>query len=117
MSSFDDTSGWKKKDGTTLVYSYEVDGKQHEGSSEKKPNSISVKLERLSVLEETSWRLKDEKEPESETGYSTREFISALGLLDNCRVHAITLDEAENEKFTQLDINIYPIELEKLLGG
>ena len=114
MSSFKDTSSWKKKDASTLVYSYEVDGKQHDGSSEKEPNSLLVQLERLSVFDETSWLLKDDKEPESETGYSSREFISALGVFDNCRIHTITLDETENEEFSRLDITIYPIELEKL---
>jgi hypothetical protein len=114
MSSFKDTSIWKKKDASTLVYSYEVDGKQHDGSSEKEPNSLLVQLERMSALDETSWRLKDDKEPESETGYSTREFITATGVLDGCRVHAITLDESENEVFSQLDISIYPVELERL---
>jgi hypothetical protein len=56
MSSFKDTSIWKKKDASTLVYSYEVDGKQHDGSSEKEPNSLLVQLERMSALDETSWR-------------------------------------------------------------
>lgn len=115
MSSFKDTSNWKKKDGTTLVYSYEVDGKQHDGTSEKEPQLLLVQLERLSVLNETSWQLKDDKEPESETRYSTREFITALGDLYDFWFHAITLDESDNEVFSQIDISIYPVELETLI--
>ncbi|MEK0163659.1 hypothetical protein VWX35_06825 [Phaeobacter sp. A36a-5a] len=115
MSDFKDTSSWEKKDGTTLVYTYELDGKQHEGSAEKRPNSIHVQLDRISVLNETSWQLKDAKEPESKTGYSTREYISAVGAMDNCRIHAITLDDNPNEVFSQLDVSIYPTELENLV--
>jgi hypothetical protein len=114
VTTFDDTSNWEKKDGTTLVYSYTHKGKQHEGSSEKEPNSLLMQLERLSVLGETSWRFENEKEPDSKTSYFTREYISALGVLNGCRVHAITLDETENEVFTRLDVTIYPIELRKL---
>ncbi|WP_299596610.1 hypothetical protein [uncultured Tateyamaria sp.] len=115
MSDFKDTTSWEKKDGTTLAYTYELDGKQHEGTAEKRPNSIHVQLDRISVLNETSWQLKDEKEPESETGYSTREYISALGSMDNCRLHSITLDENPNEVFSQLDVSIYPTELKNLV--
>ena len=115
MSDFKDTSSWAKKDGTTLAYTYEVEGKPHEGTAEKRPNSIHVQLDRISVLNETSWQLKDEKEPESETGFSTREYISAFGAIDNCRIHAITLDDNPNEVFSQLDVSIYPTELENLV--
>ena len=115
MSSFEDTSNWKRKDGTTLTYSFEHNGKQHDGLSEKEPKILSAQLERLSVLNETSWQLKYDKEPESETGFLMREQISGLGILDDCHVHAITLDENKNEAITSLNVSIYPIELEKLL--
>lgn len=115
MSSFEDTSNWTKKSGTILGYTYELKGKLHEGTAEKRPNSILIQLDRISVLNQTSWQLKDEKVPESETGYSTREFISAVGVMDNCRIHAITLDENPNEVFSSLDVSIYPTELENLV--
>ncbi|WP_263389594.1 hypothetical protein [Ruegeria marisflavi] len=37
-----------------------------------------------------------------------------MGTLDNCRLHAITLDDHENETFTKLHVTIYPVPLEKL---
>jgi hypothetical protein len=114
MSSFTDTSDWKRKDGTTLVYSYEFDGKQHDGSSEMEPQNVGMQLERLSVLNETSWRVKDKKDPDSEAGFFTRDYITALGILDDCRLHAITLDENPNETSSRLDVTIYPAPLEKL---
>jgi hypothetical protein len=114
MSSFTDTSKWKRKNSTTLTYSYIHKGETHEGSSEMEPQTVSMQLERLSVLKETSWRLKDKKDPDSEAGFFTREFISALGILDNCILHAITLDENPNQKSVRLDVNIFPASLDQL---
>lgn len=115
MTDFKDTSSWEKKDGTTLAYTYELNGEPHKGTAKKRPNSIHLQLGRISVLNETSWQLKHEKEPEGETGFSTREYISAVGAMDNCRIHAITLDENPNKVFSQLDVSIYPTELENLV--
>ncbi|WP_170402862.1 hypothetical protein [Ruegeria arenilitoris] len=114
MSDFKDTSHWTQKDGTTLAYTYEIDGEKHERTSEKVPNSLLVQLDRLSVLNETSWQTKDEKEPEGEADYSTQQFITAHGKLDNCFIHAITLDEHENDRVTDIEAFIYPADLEKL---
>lgn len=114
MSSFSDTSNWKRKNGTTLVYSYVHNGETHEGSSEMEPQTVDMQLGRLSVLNETSWRLKDKKEPDNEPGFFTSEYISALGILDNCRLHAITLDENPNQKSVQLVVTIYSAPLDKL---
>lgn len=114
MSDFKDTSNWKIKDGTTLVYPREYEGKREDGESEKKPNSLILQVERLSVLNTTCWEIERYREPEQEAGFETREFISALGTLDNCRLHAITLDENENEVFTKLHVEIHPVPLEKL---
>lgn len=114
MSSFTDTANWKRKDSTTLAYSYDHEGEHREGSSEMEPQTVDVQLERLSVLNETSWRVKDEKEPESEAGFFNHEYISALGRLDNCRLHAITLDDNPNETSSRINVTIYPAPLEKL---
>lgn len=114
MSSFTDTSNWKRKDGTTLVYSYELKGEKHEGSSEMEPQTVSMQLERLSVLNETSWRVKDKEDPDSEASFITREYISALGNLDDSRLHAITLDDNPNETSSRLGITIYPDPLKRL---
>lgn len=115
MSSFKDTSNWTEKNETSLDYMYEVDGKQYEGTAEKRPNSILVQLDRFSVLSETSWQIKDEKEPEKEAGYFTREYISASGVMENCRIYAITLDDDPNETFSRMDVSIYPAELKSLV--
>lgn len=114
MSDFKDTSNWKIKDGTTLVYPREYKGKKDEGEAEKKPNRLNLQLERLSVMNQTSWELERDREPEQEAGFDTYENISALGILDNCRLHAITLDDNENETFTKLHVEIRPVPLEKL---
>jgi hypothetical protein len=114
MSNFKNTSDWKIKDGTTLAYSYEYNGKRHEGAAEKKPNIINMQLERLSVLNTTSWEIERYRKPEQEAGFDTREHIAGFGTLDNCCLHAITLDENENEEFTKLHFAIYPVPLEKL---
>ncbi len=114
MSDFKDTSDWKIKDGTTLVYPHEYKGKKNEGESEKKPNRLNLQFERLSVLNTTSWEIEQYREPKQAAGFSTREFITGLGVLDNCRIHAITLDKNENETFTQLSVEIHPVALEKL---
>jgi hypothetical protein len=69
MSSFTDTSNWKRKDDTTLVYSYELKGEKHEGLSEMEPQALAMQLKRLSILNETSWQVKDHKViPPSLTG-------------------------------------------------
>lgn len=112
MSSFEDTSNWKKKDGTTLVYSKHVDGREVEGTCEKEPNSLFLRLERLSVAKETSW--KPEDGPSSEFNFATREYLEALGYFENCCIHAITLDSSENKKITRVSVSIFPIELKEL---
>lgn len=114
MSDFKDTSNWRIKDGTTLAYAYEYKGKRHAGEAEKKPNRLNLQLERLSVLNQTSWELERYREPEQEAGSYTHEYITALGILDNCRLHAITVDDNENEKFTKLNVEIHPVPLAKL---
>ena len=114
MSSFKDTSDWKRKDGTTLVYYYDREGCRREGLSEMEPQSVDMQLQRLSVLSETSWRVRDKEDLDSEPGFVTREFISVLGVLDNCRLHAITLDDNPNEISSQIDVTIYPAPLSKL---
>ena len=115
MSDFRNTSDWKIKDGTTLAYAHEYKGKRHEGEAEKKPNRLNLQLERLSVMNQTSWELERYREPEQEAGFYTHEYITALGILDNCRLHAITLDDNENETFTKLYVEIHPVPLEKLM--
>lgn len=114
MNSFADTSKWEKKNATTLVYSYEHEGKKTEGSSEKEPQSVDMQLQRLSVLRETLWHLKNDEKPDSEPGFITREYISGLGLLDNCRLHAISLDTNPNISFSKLTVSIYPAPISKL---
>lgn len=114
MSDFRNTSDWKIKDGTTLAYAYDHNGKRHEGEAEKKPNRLNLQLERLSVMNQTSWELERDREPKRAAGFYTREHITALGILDNCRLHAITLDDNENETFTKLHVEIHPVPLEKL---
>lgn len=114
MSSFSDTSNWRKKDSTTLAYSYESKGQSHEGTSEMEPQSVDMQLERISLLNATSWRVKYKREPDSEAGFFTREYITALGVLDNCRLHAITLDSSPNEKASRISVTIQPAPLEKL---
>lgn len=114
MSSFQNTSGWTRKDGTTLVYTYDHNGERREGLSEMEPQSVNMQLQRLSVLSETSWRVRDKEDPDSEPGFVTRELISALGMLDNCRLHAITLDDNPNETSSQIDVTICPAPLSEL---
>lgn len=114
MSDFKNTSNWRVKDGTTLVYPREYKGEKSEGEAEKKPNRLNLQLERLSVLNTTSWEIERYREPEEAAGFDTRVIISGLGTLDNCRLHAITLDDNENETFTKLHVEIHPAPLEKL---
>ncbi len=114
MSDFKNTSNWKIKDGTTLVYPRDYKGEKSEGEAEKKPNRLNLQLERLSILNTTSWEIERYKGPEEAAGFDTRESISGLGTLDNCRLHAITLDDNENETFTKLHVEIRPVSLEKL---
>jgi len=73
MSGFSDTSNWKRTNGTTLVYSFDHKGERHEDSSKMEPQSVDIQLERLSILNETSWIVKDKKDPDSEAGFFTRE--------------------------------------------
>ncbi len=114
MSDFKDTSDWKIKDGTTLIYPREYKGKKDEVESEKKPNRLNMQVERLSVLNTMSWEIERHREPEQEAGFLTYESITGLGELDNCRLHAITLDENENETFTKLHVEIHPVPLKNL---
>ncbi|MDG3039856.1 hypothetical protein [Roseicyclus marinus] len=114
MSNFTDTANWKRKDATTLVYSYDRKGERHEGSCEMEPQTVAMQLQRLSVLNEISWRIKDEKDPEREADFFSREYITALGILDDCRLHAITLDDKPNETSSRINVTIHPVPLEKL---
>ena len=114
MTSFADTSSWELQDNGTLRYSYTHKSERISGASEKRPQSIFVQLETLSVHDVASWRLKDDESPEDEIGYQSNLFIRATGILKHCRIHTITLDEIENENFAQLEIFVYPTELERL---
>lgn len=107
-----DTSNWKKKDGSTLIYGLDSEGKSQE--VEKEPHPLTVQIEKLSVVDRTSWDFADKKLPDSSTGYHSAEYISASGQLDRSCIHAVSLDESANETFTRLDVSIYPIELETL---
>lgn len=114
MTDFKDTSSWKKKDGSTLVYSYEHEGQHREGEIEKEPHTLAVQIEKLSVVDRMAWEFADKKLADSTTGYHAAEHIRASGQLDRSRIHAFTLDENNNETFTRLDVSIYPTELEAL---
>lgn len=114
MSSFENTSEWKRKDSTTLVYSYDHNGERRERSSEMEPQNVDMQLQRLSILTEASWRVKDKNNLDGEPGFFTNDFVSALGILDNCRLHAITLDKKPNEMSSRINVTIYPAPLSKL---
>ena len=117
MSGFSDTSKWKRKNGTTLVYSDDVGGVIKERSSEMAPQTVEMQLERLSFQSITSWHVKDTSAFHTHKGgFFTNEFIIALGILDNCRLHAITLDENPNATSSRIDVKISPAPLEQLQG-
>lgn len=113
LSRFIDTSNWQQKDGTTLAYSDKSVGTTGERTVRKRPNSIQVQVNRMSVLNETSWQVKGEIRPDSKAGYSTREYIRAVGLMDNCKIYGISLDDRQNDVFTRLEISIHPMEPEE----
>lgn len=114
LSRFIDTSNWQQKDGTTLAYSDKPMGETSESILRKRPNSIQVQVNRMSVLNETSWQVKGEIRPDSKAGYSTREYIRAVGLMDNCKIYGISLDDRQNDVFTRLEISIHPMDPEEL---
>lgn len=114
MSSFKDTSNWKIKDRTTLVYPIEYKGGEDEGEVNKKPNTLTLQIQRLSVVSQTAWTFGRYEAPEQERGFYTYEYISALGILDNCWLHAISLDDSKNEMFAKLHVELFPAPLEKL---
>lgn len=114
MTDFKDTSSWIEKDVTTLVYDYEYKGQHREGDIKKEPHSLTVQIEKLSVVDGMAWEFADKKLPDSTTGYQPTEYISVSGQLDSSSIHAFTLDESNNETFTRLNVSIYPTELEAL---
>ncbi len=115
MTHFKDTSNWTKKDGTTLVYSYEYEGERREAKIEKEPHTLTVQIEKLSVVDRTTWELADKKLPDSTTGYKPTEYIRISGQLDRSQIHTFTLDELDNETHVEMaEVGIYPTELEEL---
>lgn len=114
MTSFTDTSNWKRENETTLVYYYDYEGDRRDGLCEMEPQTVNMQLERLSLLDETSWRVKDIEDRASKPGFFTHEFITGRGILDNCYIHAITLDDSPNETLSRIDVAIYPAPLTEL---
>ena len=114
MTDFKNTSKWEKKTCSTILYRYEHDGKQREGELEKEPHTLHVHVERLSVMDTTAWTVADKKEPDSKTGFQSREFIKVEGKLDLARVHVFTLDETPTATFDRIEVSIYPIPLAML---
>lgn len=114
MSTFKDTSNWQQKSKTVLSYPIETKGKRSEGSSEMKPQTLGLLLDRLSVHRDTSWTLGDDQNPDGKPGYMVRDYISAFGVLDGSVLHAITLDSTENDRDDRVFVNIFPIDGKRL---
>lgn len=114
MTDFKNTSNWEKKTSSTILYRYEYEGKQREGELEKEPHTLHVQAERLTVMDTTAWTVVDKKEPDSKTGFQSREFIKVEGKLDLARVHVFTLDETPTATFDRIEVSIYPISLAML---
>ncbi|MBO9448926.1 hypothetical protein J7426_01570 [Tropicibacter sp. R16_0] len=108
MSEFNNTSNWIKKNSTCLRYTYELDGKQHEGEAEKRPKTINIKLNHVSLIEETSL------DPDNETGYSDTVYFIGSGNVDGALIHVITLDDKPNQVFSTLAVTIEKIDLIEL---
>lgn len=111
MFDYEDTSDWQKINGTTI--GYELDGKNHTKKLEKEPQTLHARLSRLSVIDRTKWELAEDKNDE-QAGYSSGEYISAMGLLDRARIQCFSPDEEENETFDKIDRSIYPTGIEDL---
>ncbi|MCW3783910.1 hypothetical protein [Defluviimonas salinarum] len=112
---FSDTSNWKEKNATTLIYAYDFEGKHREGEIEKEPHTLHVSLESLSLVETTSWVFKDDNEPDSKTGYVLTEHFRGYGLLQGSCLHAFAVGEKKNETFDAIEIRIYPADKESLI--
>lgn len=110
MRMFDDAVDWKKTGDRTLTFNYPHKGKRQEQSLVKCPEMLWMQLERISLLNETSWPLNfaEGNNSQSQTGYSTRQYISAFACLVRCRIHGVALDDTENIAFVRLNIGIYP---------
>lgn len=115
MKMFDDARNWKKTSARTLTFSYlEHRGKLREQSLEKRPDMLFLQLERLSLFNNTSWQYRDKYNPEIESGFSTREYITGFASLIGCRIYGVALDDTQSVAFVRLEVQISPIELEKL---
>ncbi|MDW4551664.1 hypothetical protein R5H32_20215 [Defluviimonas sp. D31] len=112
---FSDTSSWKEKNATTLIYAYDFEGKRREGELEKQPHTLGVSLESLSIVETTSWVFKNDDEPSSKTGYALAEHIWGSGRLQVSCLHAFALGTNKNECFDTIAIRIYPTDEESLI--
>lgn len=115
MRMFDNAVDWKKTGDSTLTFSYlDHRGKRRENSLDKRPEMLSLQLENLSLFNETSWQYQDRYNPEIDTGFSTREYISGSASLVGCRIHGVAPDDTERAAFVRLYVQISPIDLEKL---
>jgi hypothetical protein len=114
VSDFKDTSNWKKKNESTILYQYKYEGKQNEAELEKEPHGLLVEVEKLSLMDMTAWAVADKKVPERTAGFKSAEYIKVEGRLDLDRVHAFTLDKAPAITFDRITVSVYPIPLDVL---
>lgn len=115
MRMFDNAVDWERTGNGGLSFSHpDSRGKQRVQALERRPEELWLQLESLSLFNETAWQFQDKYNPEIETGYSAREYISGSASLVGCRIHGISLDDTPNVAFVRLDVSIYPISLEEL---
>ena len=114
MTDFKNTSTWEKKNASTILYRYEHEGKKSEGELEKRPSILHVKIDRLSVMDETTWTFAENKQPDSTTGFRSRDYIKVEGRLDRALVHVFAVQETRTATFDRIEISIYPVPIETL---
>ena len=110
MSSFNDTSSWKAVNEYTLSYPLN----QKESLCEKKPARLYIKVNNLSFSNTISLN-KVREEKKKEELYSKYSRIIGSGKLENCDFHVISLDDSDNETFSDISVEISPIEESELL--
>lgn len=115
MTDFKDTTNWQKKNASTILYRYNLRGKENEGELEKEPHTLQVLADRLSVIDTTAWSFAVEEQPDTTTGFESREYIKVEGKFDFAHVHAFTLDEMRTSTIDRIEVRIFPAALETLL--
>ena len=112
--NFKNTSNWEKKNKSTILYRYEYQGERKESDLVMEPTHLWVNIERLSVVDRTTWEFSSDKRQESITGFLPSEHIRVIGKLRMSCVHAFVVGEAKTATLDKIEVLIYPVSLEEL---